>query len=257
MRTLILILFACSIFQITAQKVRAVIVGVADYRDNAIRDLNYSDDDANEYYQFLIKKHPESSSSIVLLTEQRATKQNILIKLKEVFKNSKKDDLLIFFFSGHGANGYFVPYDCTRNNNLLYHKEIREAFSLTPATRKLVFADACRSGSIKIQTQHANTLFKLESYYKHLKRMKGGIALMLSSRWNQNSSESSYFQNGYFAYYLLKGLKGAADENHDNQIVIDELYRYVRAQVKSVSNDQQIPIIFGQFSGQMLVSNLN
>ena len=131
--------------------------------------------------------------------------------------------------------------------------DLREAFSLSPAKRKIVFADACRSGSIKIETEQANIPFGLEFYYQQLKKEKGGIALMLSSRWSQSSLESGELQNGYFAYYLLEGLKGAADENGDNLIVIDELYKYVRTRVMSRSYDKQVPIIFGQFSGQMPV----
>ena len=118
--------------------------------------------------------------------------------------------MIIFFFSGHGYNGYFLPHDYDGRIQMLYHKEVRKMFSLSPAGRKLVFADACRAGSIKIETSQANTPFGLEAYYERLKRKKGGIALMLSSRWNQNYLEVFRLNNGLFTHYLLKGLKGQA-----------------------------------------------
>ncbi len=252
---------ACCMTALTpvyAQKVRAVIVGVADYQyDATVSDLNYSDDDAQDIYDFLSDKYPESNASIVLLKDKNATKARILSALKDVFDRSYSNDMLLFFFSGHGNKGYFLPYDFDGSSGVLYHKEVREMFSLSPAKRKLVFADACRAGSIKIETNQANTPFGLEDYYQQLKRDKGGIALMLSSRWNQNSIESGRLQNGFFAYHLLKGLKGDADLNFDDEIVIDELYSYVRAKVMAQSNNKQVPIIFGQFAGNMPVLEID
>jgi len=236
-------------------KVRAIVVGVSKYECG--NNLNYADDDASEFYNFLVNKYPESKSSIVLLKDQQATKQNILSNMRSIFSNSNSSDELILFFSGHGFNGYFVPYNCNNEKNLLYHSEVRKAFSLSSAKRKIVFADACRAGSIKKENSDADTAFGTESYYQKLKKEKGGIALMLSSRWNQNSQESSNIRNGIFTYHLLNGLKGAADYDGNNTIVIDEIYKYVRSKVISASAGKQVPIIFGQFSGEMPVTTVN
>lgn len=255
--SLLTLLFAAAGWAGHGQKVRAVVVGVADYRydhKGVISDLDYSDDDAQEFYDFLVGKYPKSRSSIALLKDGQATKARILAALKQVFDRSYQNDMLIFFFSGHGYNGYFLPCDFDGASNFLYHKEVREIFSLSPAGRKLVFADACRAGSIKIETAQANVPFGLEDYYRELKSKKGGIALMLSSRWDQNSMESGGLKNGFFAYHLLNGLRGGADLDGNGEIVIDELYGYVRAKVTAQTGNKQVPIIFGQFSGQMPVS---
>ena len=236
-------------------KVRAIVVGISKYECG--NNLNYADDDASEFYTFLINKYPKSRSSIVLLKDHQATRQNILGNMRTIFSNSNYNDELILFFSGHGFNGYFVPYNCNNEKNLLYHSEVRKAFSLSSAKRKIVFADACRAGSIKKENNDADTRFGIESYYQTLKKEKGGIALMLSSRWNQNSQESSGIRNGIFAYHLLNGLKGAADYDGNNTIVIDEIYKYVRSKVISTSAGKQVPIIFGQFSGEMPVTTVN
>lgn len=187
----------------------------------------------------------------MLLKDSKATKQSILKAMKKVFDQSYEKDMIIFFFSGHGYNGYFLPHDYDGRIQMLYHKEVRKMFSLSPAGRKLVFADACRAGSIKIETSQANTPFGLEAYYERLKRKKGGIALMLSSRWNQNYLEVFRLNNGLFTHYLLKGLKGQADLNGDRKVVIKELYKYVRSKLMEYSGNEQIPIIFGRFSDQM------
>ena len=252
--SLILLLAFAAGFALRGQKVRAVIVGVSDYRHDAlVNDLHFADDDAQDFYDFLAAKYPSNRQSMVLLKDSKATKRSILNAMKRVFDASYEEDMLIFFFSGHGYNGYFLPHDYDDRTQMLYHKEVRKMFSLSPARRKLVFADACRAGSIKIETNQANTPFGLEAYYEQLKRKKGGVALMLSSRWNQNSVELPRLNNGLFTHHLLKGLRGQADPDGNSEIVIKELYQYVRSKLVEYSKKRQIPIIFGRFSDQMTV----
>lgn len=99
-----LLAFAAS-FALQGQKVRAVIVGVADYRHDAlVDDLHFADDDAQDFYDFLVKKYPSSRQSIVLLKDSKATKRSILNAMKKIFDASYEGDMLIFFFSGGEVN---------------------------------------------------------------------------------------------------------------------------------------------------------
>ena len=55
-------------FALQGQKVRAVIVGVSDYRHDAlVNDLRFAYDDAQDFYDFLVKKYPSIRQSMVLL----------------------------------------------------------------------------------------------------------------------------------------------------------------------------------------------
>ena len=248
-------------FHGSCQRVRAVVVGVADYQYDrkieGLNDLSFCDDDAQEFYNFLINRYPESKGTIVLLKDRQATTENVFKAMIYAFRSNSEDDQLIFFFSGHGSKGYFLPYDYDDTaDHVLFHKDVRSAFSLSRAKRKMVFADACRAGSANIQRKPYRLSPTIKKYFQKLKREKQGIFLMMSSRWNENSRESGRLRNGYFAYYLLKGLKGRADKNNDNSIVVDELYSYVRKQVRSDTENEQTPIIFGQFSGKMVVAKI-
>ncbi|HEX8882748.1 MAG TPA: hypothetical protein VF749_22055, partial [Candidatus Acidoferrum sp.] len=46
---------------------------------------------------------------------------------------------------------------------------------------------------------------------------------------------------GVFTYYLLKGLHGAADANHDGTVTTGELFNYVRRQVMTDTARTQNP----------------
>ena len=101
-------------------KVLAVIIGIADYKDPEIPNLSYADKDAKAFYDFL--KSPNSGSvpddQIAFLSGTRATRENILNEMTQLFKRALAEDLLIFYFSGHAVGdssddptAYFLTYD--------------------------------------------------------------------------------------------------------------------------------------------------
>ena len=42
-------------------------------------------------------------------------------------------------------------------------------------------------------------------------------------------------KHGLFSYYLMKGMRGDADENNDNQITVGELGDYVKENVSDMA----------------------
>jgi uncharacterized caspase-like protein len=58
--------------------------------------------------------------------------------------------------------------------------------------------------------------------------------------------------HGLFTYYLLQGLNGAADLNHDGIVSLQELYEYVEQQVTQKSRamgGNQHPVMKGELEG--------
>ncbi len=240
-----------SYLQSKSQKqIYAVIAGVSDYKyDNLDMDLNYCDDDARSFYN-LLKSSGVKAQNMVLLTDSRASKQNILYSLHQVFSKASANDEVIFYFSGHGGHGSFVPYDYNSYSTLLKHSDVKDAFKNSKANSKLCIADACYSGSIK----SAETKSKEKN--KPLGN-KSGIVVMMSSRNNQTSREMPSLKNGAFTYYLVKGLKGNADKNNDKIITVSEMYYYTKEKVNTETNNRQTPIIFGSFDKNMPILYLN
>lgn len=227
------------------RNIYAVIVGVSDYVDDNL-DLNYCDDDAIMFKEQLIKSKVPSQN-IIMLLDSRATKEGILSSMRRLYSRATYDDEVIFYFSGHGAQGVFVPHDYTGYSGLLSHDDIKGVFKACKAYKKLCFADACFSGSIKGRKSGLETSNSEENrMYK-----SPDVAVLMSSRDSQTSREDPNLKNGVFTHYLIIGLKGEADENKDKTITITELYRYTSRKVRSRTDNGQIPVLFGSFDEQM------
>jgi len=230
---------------ISQKQIYAVIAGVSDYKyDNLDIDLNYCDDDAQSFYN-LLSSSGVKAQNMILLTDSRASKQNILNSLHQVFSKASANDQVIFFFSGHGTQGSFVPYDYNGySNTLLKHTDVKNQYKQCKAYNKLCIADACFSGSIK---HHSTKSIEKSSAIDE----KSGIVVMMSSRNNQTSREMPSLKNGAFTYYLVKGLKGNADKNNNKIITVSEMYYYTKEKVSAQTRNMQIPIIFGSFDKNM------
>jgi hypothetical protein len=223
----------------TAPRIFAVVVGVADYAGTA-SDLTYSDDDARIFYNHLKVAMPNemSGGKSILLLNTQATRANIISAFESVFSQSTENDFLIFYFSGHGSPGYFCPSDLTYP--LLSHDIVKNYFKNAKAKYRLCIADACFSGTIG--TQHQTT--SVVNSTQNLRDAR--LAVIMSSKPNQTSAETSAFNQGVFSHYLINGLKGAADLNNDHYITMGELFLYTKNETARNSNGAQVPVVYGK-----------
>jgi hypothetical protein len=234
-------------------KVWAVIIGVASYNHMPV--LRYTDDDAYRMYAFL--KSPEGGAleddQISILIDEAATKQNIINTMNKIFGKAGPNDLVMLYFSGHGLKGSFLPSDFDGFNNKLEHEEINAILKNSPAKYKLCIADACHSGSLLAMKsgQVPNTL---ANYYQSLAQAQRGTALIMSSKSDETSLESSGLRQGVFSHFLIRGLKGEADFNTDKVVTVQELFNFVSSNVKSYTNHRQSPLIKGDYDKNMTVA---
>ena len=215
-------------------KTYLVAVGVSDY-PGTDKDLRLPANDAATV-QYIYSKNSNTES--VLLTNSNATKSAILSKLRSTFAKASENDIIVFFFSGHGSKGAFCAYDAQ-----IPYSEIRQAMASSKAKNKMIFADACFSG--KMRQGRKNTAEQSFNNYN--------IMLFLSSRGNETSIERRDMKNGFFTSCLQKGLRGGADANKDRTITARELFKYVSTNVKTLSSDKQHPVMWGKFSDNMTV----
>jgi hypothetical protein len=230
----------------------AMVVGVAAYND--IPALNYTDDDAYKMYAFL--RSPEGGGipdeQIQVLIDENATRKNILRNMDLLFQKADSNDIIIFYFSGHGLRDSFLPIDSDGYLNKVKHSEIKRIFRNSPAKYKLCIADACHAGGI---TKDKNIRYVGTSYYYDaFKETHGEIAFMLSSKAEEISIESAKLRQSIFTHFLIKGLKGKADENKDNLVTISEVYNYVCIKVKFYTKNHQHPVIYGDYDSKMPIS---
>ena len=238
-------------------KIWAVIVGVGRY--TSMPSLKFTDDDAYRFYSFL--KSPEGGAlpdnQIAVLVDEDATRANILSTMRQYFMKADENDVVLFYYSGHGIEGAFLPVDYDGYNNKLRHEEIKQVFKESKAKHKLCIADACHSGTLNYSSNLAAkgpAPVTLQRYYQAFEDTDGGIALLMSSKAEELSLEDHGLRQGVFTYYVLQGLKGKADANNDYLVTIKELYNFVYSKVREYTDNVQTPILTGDYDNDMPVA---
>jgi hypothetical protein len=139
----------------------AVIAGVSDYK--AISDLSYCDEDATDWYDYLISIGYLDENIIVLgdghtnnfpKHDGYATEANTKAALESVIAMADEDDVISYITSGHGSgdgrgNSYICSWDCgsgeSGEDGDFYDYELA-AILETSVSKIHVFIDHCYSG---------------------------------------------------------------------------------------------------------------
>ncbi len=234
-------------------KVWAVVVGCAYYQH--MKTLRYTDDDAYQFYAFLksIEGGALSDDQVKVLIDENATHDNILAAMRDTYAQADENDVILFYFSGHGLPGAFLPVDYDGSEQALKHDEVHEALQLSRSRHKLVIADACHSGSLAARSGGSNEQL-LTDYYSALHNASSSTALMMSSKGEEISMEDGGLRSGVFSHYLIRGMKGEADANHDRIVSIQELFAYVHREVRGYTGNIQTPTLTGSYDEQMPIS---
>lgn len=232
-------------------KIRALIIGVSDY--NQMKKLAFSDDDAQRIFDFLQSEAGGSvpSSQIILMKDQQATHKNVMGAANQLFSKASPEDLILFYFSGHGLPGAFLPVDSDGVLHRINHQEIKTILLYSPAKFKLVFADACYSGSFRSVAENESFSRPL---YELLAESSGGLGLLLSSKTEEFSHEFDGIKSGVFSHFLIRGLTGEAEKNKDGFVSVNELFDYVFEQVRWFTENKQSPVLYGDIDKNMPVS---
>ncbi len=230
-------------------QVWALAVGIAAYEGT--KKLRYTDDDA--YRIFAFWKSVEGGSlddfHAKVLVDESATRENILSTMRQLYAQAGPDDMIVLYFSGHGIEGAFLPFDYDGNVKISY-TEVKEILENSAAKYKLCIADACHSGSLLASRSPSNERPSVDKYYQALMASKSGTALMTSSLSDEESLESIPLRQGVFSHFLLRGLKGEADQDRNGIVTIEELFDFVRKNVLKFAADNQryqTPILQGNY----------
>jgi len=178
------------------------------------------------------------SVDYALLTNLDATRNKILKAMRQVYSKATSIDRIVFFFSGHG----YKDGICASDGKLSYD-DIRSVIKAYPSDVKIVFVDACHSGSIR----------KQNSSKSNKKGTHSEFVFFLASRTNESSIERKDMNNGVFTEYLTKGLRGNADGNRDRQITAKELFDFVQKRVIIQSEERQHPVMWGNYSDSTVI----
>lgn len=247
----------------------AVVVGINAYP--GLRPLKYAVSDARAFYDWLVNVNQVPAPNVSLLLDDQATLQALRSTLGTQVKNKAgADDLVIIYFAGHGAverdalspdgdglEKYLLPYGADPADlyaTALPMREIAHVFDRIRAERLVFLADACYSGAsggrtVSVSGLRANLS---DRFLERLAAGKGKVIITASGA-NEVSVEKDALAHGVFTYYLLEGLRGAADADADGLITVDEAYGYVTVAVPRATGQEQHPVKKGAVEGQLLL----
>lgn len=227
----------------------ALTIGIGDYQN--LSKLAKSPADAQDLADLLVRQCGYPQEHVASLINGQATKTAINAKLEWLARRTQKDDTVVIFFSGHGAQrlGGFEPgeYLCpveTDFYNLrttgISSEEFSTALRAIPARKVAVFFDACHSGGVgEIKDAALKVKAGLsEQQYERMAEGEGRV-IIASCRPDEVSWELGGMRNGLFTHYLLEGLRGAAAEA-TGEVSILTLFQYTAKRVKA--HGQQIGI---------------
>jgi metacaspase-1 len=141
-------------------KKQALLVGINDYM--GINDLQGCINDVTNVRSILKTYFGLSNGDIRVLTDSRATKENILVRLNKMVKSAQTGDNLIFHFSGHGSqirdregdelsdrmDELICPWDMNWEDGFITDDMFREILQqLKKNVRMEILLDCCHSGT--------------------------------------------------------------------------------------------------------------
>jgi hypothetical protein len=237
----------------------AIVVGISKYQHQGagLRNLKYADRDAQDFLAFL--ESPAGGGfrkeNIRALFNEEATVQSLRTALYTFLTKPGETDTVILFFAGHGdedpndnRNLYLLTYDTDPDNmggTAFPMWELQEVFlRVVKARRVITFTDSCHSFGISGERAHVSTKENnLINQYLTKAASSGERAVITASDISETSGEDERWGGGHgvFSYFLLQGLQGAADSNHDGTVTTGELFAYLSAQVRKATGNAQHP----------------
>ena len=238
----------------------AVVIGVSTFSNPNIPQLKYPSKDAKDFAQFLIDKGNFAKDHVLLLTDKKASKVNILDAFGDGWlpRRAMEDDLVVIFISSHGSaadsagENFIIAHDSDPNHP--YATGIRlqdlssEITKRTGCDRVVLLLDACHSGAAAVGAkglQRTMTNFDVE-------KIAGvGQLIISSSKSDEVSWESKRYPNSVFTKSLIEALQAKG-----SQTSVAEAYNHLKDSVQQeVRFDRvasQTPVMLSRWKGQEL-----
>jgi formylglycine-generating enzyme required for sulfatase activity/uncharacterized caspase-like protein len=244
----------------------ALLIGVSEY-GAGIPPLPECVVDVDAMQRVLV--HPEmggfaAADITVLKNPQR---QEMVDAIHKFFSNRKPDDLLLFYFSGHGMmdeDEYKLHLansgTYTNKNSRVYAPSAVEAayihqrLNYSKSKRLVLILDCCYSGAFAKEMTKGDSIINLDNYLGGK-----GRAILTSSTASEPSLgakvTTDHGNSGLSIYtcYLVEGIEtGAADLDDDGFIGVEELHEYASKRVQEAAPAMN-PMFYPQERGNKII----
>lgn len=163
--------------------------------------------------------------------------------IEQLFMGRQRDDLVLLFYSGHGIKDdtgrLYLSTRKTRKTpqgdliraTAVATSFIHESMSRSRSRRQVIILDSCFSGAF------AEGLLAKDDGSLDIRTQLGGEGrvVLTSSSSTQYSFEQQGADLSIYTRYLVEGMAtGAADQDEDGLVSVDELHEYASRRVREV-----------------------
>lgn len=214
-------------------------VGVSRYEDTRLN-LQFGEQDATALSRVLREqKGLYSAAEASALTDEQATRKNVLTGLDSLVSRATKLDTVIVFLSGHGwrddqGKFYFATHEVSRANvggtALPWNDILARLTALSGKSKRvLVLLDACHSGSAATN----------DDLVKALLGAGAGVLVFASSKGSEISIERRELGHGAFTSALLEAFGGKAASPGRKDVPLRKFIDYVQDRVEQLTETLQ------------------
>jgi hypothetical protein len=186
--------------------------------------LRYAEDDAGKVHAVLENLGGFRPENMLLLRGRSADEvRDALISMNERIRRqagpARSDTMLFVYYSGHAdARALHL------GQGELPLRQVEQLVTGSSAEFRVLVLDACRSGAltrVKGGRRAPPVSISLDD------QLAGeGTVFLTASAANEDAQESDEVKGSFFTHYLVSGLLGAADQNQDGRVVLEEAYRH-------------------------------
>jgi WD40 repeat protein len=225
-------------------KVYVLAVGISKYEK--IQRLDYADKDAKDFVDALRRQIGNAYTDVVfkVLTNEDATLDKIRSSLAWLGKSAGPDDIGILFLAGHGFDDtdgtyYYLPQDGDLDrlsSTAASYGELLGALK-NISGYSVLFIDTCHAGHVVGQAEQAS--MDVDSLVNRVSKAPKGIIVYASSIGEQQSIESSLWNNGAFTKAVVEGLDGGAQFRNRDYITSTMLELFIKETVPDLTGGRQ------------------
>ena len=215
----------------------ALLVGVSRY-ESGLAPLPSAIRDVEALHQVL--GQPEIGAFDQVTVLKNPERHVMEEAIDQLFSDRYRDDLVLFFFSGHGikddkgklhlaaCNTRKTPRGELFRSTAVAASSVHDLVGNSLSRRRVVILDCCFSGAF------ADDMSAKDDGSVDVRAQLGGEgrAILTSSTSTQYSFEDKQAQLSVYTRYLVEGLKGEADENKDGFVSVGELHKYASTRVR-------------------------
>lgn len=242
--------------QALAPRRYALLVGVDDYADPAFPDLKHAGHDATALGEVLASETSGGFDVVRVLTGTgRTDRDDVLVALRELRSELRREDTLVVYFSGHGTR---IVADGLSRRFLLVHDtapgdlegsaidlaDLQGFFGALPPARKALIVDACFSGDGKSVLRPADAEAAEPPLLAGMASFGPGEAHLFATSPGRPSREDDRLGHGVYTWFLLDALswsKADADLDDDGVVTAYEAHDHARGQVIAHTDGVQVP----------------